>query len=374
MKYKYIKNKKKFIIHKKIKFYKLKKLKALKLYQFKEKQFNYWLNVYRKKYKKLKNNWYNYLKKSKKYRLLFRNLNLGKPLIEKGLKKLKKNIIIRKKKLIKYRYYIHFIKFAQINVEKKKKMFIKYRLKELYKKWYKRKKRRFFQTKKFKKNKFNEKLNKLFIKKNMVNLINYTKDKIELHNLLKNSLKSKEQKVSFKKDKEKKGNLFKRKKRKIVERVEALLSADDTKKTTHFNKLFLLKFLKKRLKEREDWKKKIKICYIILKQNNNNFFIIITDLNGKVINYKWAGQFNETFNIKNKRSYFLVFPLGKYIINVLKKYNINHVIIRLRSNINFHMHKFMFILQQNGIKVRKIINRRPIPHHLGQRKKKLRRL
>ena len=55
--------------------------------------------------------------------------------------------------------------------------------------------------------------------------------------------------------------------------------------TKNYNRLFLLKNLKKRAIKQKKYKKKIKSCLMILKHNNNNFFIILSDFKGKVIKY-----------------------------------------------------------------------------------------
>lgn len=147
------------------------------------------------------------------------------------------------------------------------------------------------------------------------------------------------------------------------------------KHTQNFNRLYLLQFLNKEKKRiNKQKKKRLKSCLMILKKNNNNFFVILSTFGGKVITYRWAGQFNESHSIKNKRSYYLIFPLMKHIFKILKKFKVNNLVIKIRSNITPHMRKIIQLIQSRRIKISKIYFRKPIPHHLGNRKKKLRRI
>lgn len=144
--------------------------------------------------------------------------------------------------------------------------------------------------------------------------------------------------------------------------------------TLNYNKLLLIKYLKNLKLQFKNKNKKVKTCLLILKKNNNNFFVILSDFNNKIISYKWAGQFNEVHNIKNKRSYYLIFPIIKNILKKLKKLKIYNIIVKIKSNITPHMYKAIQLLQDNNIIIKKIYFRKPIPHHFGKRKKKLRRI
>jgi len=97
-------------------------------------------------------------------------------------------------------------------------------------------------------------------------------------------------------------------------------------------------------------------------------------MKGKVIVYMSAGQVSDSFNIKKKRSYFLVNYMMSSIIYKLKENHIKKIRLILKSNISRHMYKVVQILKSNGFFFDCIKFLKPLPHHFGQRRKKLRRL
>jgi ribosomal protein S11 len=141
-----------------------------------------------------------------------------------------------------------------------------------------------------------------------------------------------------------------------------------------FNKFKIIKYMFKEKKKLMYKERKLVNCILTLKKTNNNFFIIISDMKNKVLAYRWAGQLNETHNVKNKRSFFLIFPLARYVIKILKKFNISRLSIRILSNVTSNMYKLVQLIQDSNIKIDRIYFRKPVPHHLGKKKKKLRRI
>jgi len=115
-------------------------------------------------------------------------------------------------------------------------------------------------------------------------------------------------------------------------------------------------------------------CIINIKHTVSNFFIVITDLDGKVIGYCSAGQVSDSNNVKKKRSFFLVNPMMNRLVLKLRKLNIKHIRVRIRSNVTHHTRKILEFLKNGGFRIQHIVFAKPIPHHFGQRRRKLKRL
>ena len=75
-----------------------------------------------------------------------------------------------------------------------------------------------------------------------------------------------------------------------------------------------------------------------------------------------------------KKSYYLIYPMFKFIKKKLINLKITNLVIHIKSNISPHMYKLIQLLENSRVKVELIRFLKPIPHHFGQRKKKLRRL
>jgi ribosomal protein S11 len=138
-------------------------------------------------------------------------------------------------------------------------------------------------------------------------------------------------------------------------------------------------FLIKRIARKEQIKRKRKllrkkICIIMFKKTNTNFFIVVTDLNGKVITYSSAGTVSYSNNSKKKNSVFLVNYMMPKIISILKSLRVDTLRIVLKSNINKHVYQAMRYINACRLKIEHVAFLKPIPHHSGQRKKKLKRL
>ena len=141
-------------------------------------------------------------------------------------------------------------------------------------------------------------------------------------------------------------------------------------------KRLLKRFFKRTSKIRRRLKrsiKKKKMCSIILKQTDTNFFIIATDLLGKVIGYVTAGQISYSNNVKRKLSYFLVFPMMYQLVNKLKNLHIKYINLHIRNYISPHVNKVQQFLRRKRFIINKMFYSKRVPHHIGQRKRKLKR-
>lgn len=130
------------------------------------------------------------------------------------------------------------------------------------------------------------------------------------------------------------------------------------------------------------WRRKFKKNYykknifnLVLKQSNNNFFITINDSNNNTLWHRSAGQFfgSDKHNIKIKRSHLLVNDMLPFLKNKLREYKIKCLKIYLKSNITRHMYKVIDYLTKQNIIFYYIKFIKPMPHHKGDRKKKLKR-
>jgi len=116
------------------------------------------------------------------------------------------------------------------------------------------------------------------------------------------------------------------------------------------------------------------IFKLLLSHTNNNFFVVLTNANGKVLWYGTSGQVCEFYNIKRKRSHFLVKDLNERLEKRLYHFRVKRLEIFVRSNTTRHIQKVVSFINRKRIKTRFLILNRPLPHHFGQRKKKLRRI
>jgi len=149
-----------------------------------------------------------------------------------------------------------------------------------------------------------------------------------------------------------------------------------------FSELSLLKKrrLKKRIKKKlrfyyNLYTKRSKIYKLKVKMFNSNFFITLTDYNNKVIVSKSTGHVSENRKKKVKLSPYLVHKMMYPILNKLRKKKIKFLFFFINTKINKQLNNVIKILKNNYYtKILKIIFSKPIAHHIGTRKPKLRRL
>lgn len=170
----------------------------------------------------------------------------------------------------------------------------------------------------------------------------------------------------------KKNNMifYKSFRKKILKRIKKYLKK---KKKYNYN-LRLKSLIKFKNKKRNSIKNK-QLYTLILKHSNNNFFITINNYKNRTLWHRSAGQFfeSEKHNIKLKRSHLLINEMIPFIKEKINELKIKYVKLYLKSNISRHIYKIMnFIVKQN-IKVYLIKFIKPMPHHRGSRKKKLKR-
>jgi ribosomal protein S11 len=159
--------------------------------------------------------------------------------------------------------------------------------------------------------------------------------------------------------------------------IQKELFFDWSKKPFKYDKSVYVKYRKFKRLERRIYIKKGKIKKIfklILKHSNNNFFIILTTIFGKVLWYSTAGQFCEFYNIKRKRSHYLVDEMLKILFRRLKILKVKNVKVFIRSSITKQMRKVLIFLKGIRVRVDLIKFDKRFPHHFGRRRKKLRRI
>jgi ribosomal protein S11 len=138
--------------------------------------------------------------------------------------------------------------------------------------------------------------------------------------------------------------------------------------------------LKRRVKRKLNfyyklYEKKQKIFKLKVKMVNSNFFITLTDYNDKVIVYKSTGQVSENRKKKVKLSPYLVTKMMSSILYRLRKNKIKLLFFFVNSKINRHVNNVMKSLKTiRRIRILKVLFSKPLAHHLGTRKPKLRRL
>jgi ribosomal protein S11 len=130
---------------------------------------------------------------------------------------------------------------------------------------------------------------------------------------------------------------------------------------------------KKQIKIKRKYFRK-KVCLVMFKKTNKNFFVIVTDIKGKVITYCSAGMFSNSTNSKKKNSIFLINFMMYNIVNRIRSLKIKTLRLVFKSNISKHVHQAIRYLNKFKFKIEHVAFLKPIPHHAGQRRKKLKRL
>jgi ribosomal protein S11 len=138
---------------------------------------------------------------------------------------------------------------------------------------------------------------------------------------------------------------------------------------------FLLKRIerKKRIRVKRNLLKK-RICFVMFKKTNTNFFVTVIDIAGNVIMYSSAGMYCNFNNSKKKNSVFLVNLMMKGVVNKIRSLKIKRLRILLKSNVSKHVFQAVRYLNKFRFEIEHIALLKPIPHHNGQRKRKLKRL
>jgi ribosomal protein S11 len=108
----------------------------------------------------------------------------------------------------------------------------------------------------------------------------------------------------------------------------------------------------------------------------SNFFIMLTDNLGNPLISCSTGQVSNSRSKKKKNSMMLIYPMMKRIKSVLIKRRIKYLAIHIRTDLNAKVYTAIKFLKYSRMKfkVTYIALLKPIPHHLGRRKKKPRRI
>jgi ribosomal protein S11 len=155
------------------------------------------------------------------------------------------------------------------------------------------------------------------------------------------------------------------------------LSRGKSKSRSRGKKKFkITKRIKRKLRFYYNLYKKTKKFYKLkLKMVNSNFFITLTDFKNNVILTKSTGQVSGNRKKKVKLSPYLVARMMYPVLNKIRKMKIKFLFLFVNSKINRHINNVIKSLKNNSsTKILKIIFSKPIAHHFGTRKPKLRRL
>lgn len=149
----------------------------------------------------------------------------------------------------------------------------------------------------------------------------------------------------------------------------------------------LLLLNKAKLKLRRRVRKKIRFYYDLVYTNkykvyklkvkmvSSNFFITLTDPNDNVIISRSTGHVAENRKKKVKLSPYLVTNMMYLVLGKLRKLKIKYLNIFVNTKINRHINNVVKSLKSaRYTRILKIFFSKPIPHHFGTRKPKLRRL
>jgi len=141
-------------------------------------------------------------------------------------------------------------------------------------------------------------------------------------------------------------------------------------------KLRLRKRIRRRLLFYYDLYKKKKYIYKLkVRMVNSNFFITLTDYNDKVIIYRSTGQVSDSRKKKVKLSPYLVTKMMYSVLYNLRRKKIKFLFFFVNSKINRHINNVMKCLKNaRHTKILKVFFSKPLAHHIGTRKPKLRRL
>lgn len=129
-------------------------------------------------------------------------------------------------------------------------------------------------------------------------------------------------------------------------------------------------------KFKKEFKKEFKKIYKIkVRMVNTNFFITLTDPKDRVIVSKSTGQVSGSRKKKVKLSPYLATRMTYGILTKLRKLKIRSLFFFVNTKINRHIHNVMKVLKRfRYTKVLRVIFSKPIAHHIGLRKPKLKRL
>jgi len=120
---------------------------------------------------------------------------------------------------------------------------------------------------------------------------------------------------------------------------------------------------------------KYKVYKLKVKMVSSNFFITLTDPNDNVIISRSTGHVAENRKKKVKLSPYLVTNMMYLVLNKLRKLKIKYLNIFVNTKINRHINNVVKSLKgARYTRILKIFFSKPIPHHFGTRKPKLRRL
>ena len=115
--------------------------------------------------------------------------------------------------------------------------------------------------------------------------------------------------------------------------------------------------------------------YLKIKTVDTNFFITVTNYKHEVIINKSTGQVSEERRKKIKLSPYTINNMVFDIIKKIKELKLKYIIIHVNSRVNRNIRNIFKILKRSlKLKIIKLEFSKPIPHHFGTKKPRLRRL
>lgn len=135
------------------------------------------------------------------------------------------------------------------------------------------------------------------------------------------------------------------------------------------------KILRYRWSIRRKKRLKGKICFLHLKTFKNNYYLTLTDTTGKVLIYCSAGMVRYNSRSKKiKNSVNQVHFMVRRIVKKLRELYCNVIKVKLKVLPNRHIYFTLNALNRKRINIKELWNIQHIPHHLGRRLKKQRRI
>jgi len=130
---------------------------------------------------------------------------------------------------------------------------------------------------------------------------------------------------------------------------------------------------KKMLKRRKRFSR-MKTAILHFKSSYSNYFITLTDLSFNVVYSCSSGLLSYSNNKKQKTSTVVCYPMLYRILKVLKTHKVRRLYFVIKSNFDKFFYNAFFFFRENYFKIGNLYLIKNLPHHLGQRKRKAKRI
>jgi len=118
----------------------------------------------------------------------------------------------------------------------------------------------------------------------------------------------------------------------------------------------------------------MKAAILHFKNSYSNYFITLTDLSFNVIYSCSSGLISYSNNKKQKISSVVCYPMFYRILNVLKKFRIKKLLFVIKGSFDKFFYNAFFFFKEHFYRIGTLSVIKSLPHHLGQRKCKARRI